>query len=83
MTPFFLVITIPAGLAGMPGLELGTILQFVPIVNIGLLFRDLLTDRAEPETIFSVLLSTGMYALLSLVCATWLFQREDVILSDG
>lgn len=82
VTPFFLVITIPAGLAGMPGLELGTILQFVPIVNIGLLFRDLLTDRAEPETIFSVLLSTGMYALLSLVCATWLFQREDVILSE-
>ncbi|HQH53087.1 MAG TPA: ABC transporter permease subunit/CPBP intramembrane protease [Candidatus Hydrogenedentes bacterium] len=82
VTPFFLVITIPAGLAGLPGLELGSILQFVPIVNIGLLFRDLLTDRAAPEAIFSVLLSTSIYALLSLVCATWLFQREDVILSE-
>ncbi|MFO7974413.1 MAG: ABC transporter permease subunit/CPBP intramembrane protease [Candidatus Hydrogenedentota bacterium] len=82
VTPFFLVITIPAGLAGMPGLELGSVLQFVPIVNIGLLFRDLLTGRAVPHTVFSVLLSTGIYALLSLVFATWLFQREDVILSE-
>jgi len=82
VTPFFLVITIPAGLAGMPGLELSSVLQFVPIVNIGLLFRDLLTGRAVPETIFSVLLSTGIYALLALVFATWLFQREDVILSQ-
>lgn len=83
VTPFFLVITIPAGLAGMPGLELSSVLQFVPIVNVGLLFRDLLIGRAVPETIFSVLLSTGIYALLSLVFATWLFQREDVILSEG
>lgn len=82
VTPFFLLITIPAGLAGLPGLELSAMLQFVPIVNIGLLFRDLLTDRATPEAVFSVLLSTSVYALLSLVCATWLFQREDVILSE-
>ncbi|HOF40493.1 MAG TPA: ABC transporter permease subunit/CPBP intramembrane protease [Candidatus Hydrogenedentes bacterium] len=82
VTPFFLLITIPAGLAGMPGLELNSVLQFVPIVNIGLLFRDLLTDRAKLEAVFSVLLSTSAFALLALVCATWLFQREDVILSE-
>jgi sodium transport system permease protein len=63
-------------------LELNSVLQFVPIVNIGLLFRDLLTDRAKLEAVFSVLLSTSAFALLALVCATWLFQREDVILSE-
>ncbi len=82
VTPFFLVITIPAGLAGMPGLELTTAVQFVPIVNIGLLFRELLTADVAPETVFNVLLSTTVYALLSLACATWLFQREDIILSE-
>lgn len=82
VTPFFIAITIPAAFAGLPGLKLTAMSQFLPIVNVGLLFKALLTDRASAESVFTVFFSTAVFAALALVCATWLFQREELILAE-
>ena len=82
ITPFFMIITLPAVVAGFPGSELGPINQFIPIANVVLLFRELLTGKAGFEAVFAVLLSTTVFALLSLLFAAWLFQREEVVLSE-
>lgn len=82
VTPFFIVIILPAGVASIPEIELSAATQLIPIANVALLFRDLLMESAPLDMIFVVFLSTAIYALLALIVATWIFQREDVILSE-
>lgn len=82
VTPFYIFIMLPAMVAALPGMKLSPGTVFVPITNVALLFRDLLTEKTGVEAVFSVFLSTAVYALLALVVAVWLFQREEVILSE-
>jgi sodium transport system permease protein len=82
VTPFFIFIMLPGMIAAMPGMELSRTTMFIPIANVALLLKDLLMEKATLELTFGVFLCTGVYALLSLVVAVWMFQREDVILSQ-
>ena len=81
-TPFMMVIIFPAMLGGMPGSELNATNQFIPIYNATLLFKDLMTNEAGLKAVLAVFGSTTVFAILALQFATWLFQREDVILSE-
>ncbi len=82
VTPFLIVITMPALFAAMPGVKLNAMTQFIPVANAILLFRDMMTGKAGLLDAFPVFLSTAAFAALSLLFAAWLFQREEVILSE-
>lgn len=82
VTPFLIVITMPALFAAMPGVKLNAMTQFIPVANAILLFRDMMTGKAGLLEAFPVFLSTAAFAALSLLFAAWLFQREEVILSE-
>ncbi len=82
VTPFFIAIVLPAGAASVPSIELDRVTQFIPITNVSLLFRDLLIGESRGEMAFFVFVSTAVYALLALLVAAWMFQREDVVLSQ-
>lgn len=82
ITPFFLAIIMPASVAAMPGVELGPATVFIPITNVVLLFKELMIGQASLEMTFAVLLATAVYALLALLFAAWVFQREEVVLSE-
>ncbi len=82
LTPFFMIILVPAMIAGFPAVQLGPLTRFVPIANVILLFRGLMTGTLGAEAIFAVFLSTILYAALALLAAGWLFQREEVVLSE-
>jgi len=82
VTPFFIVITMPAVFASMPGVKLSAATQFIPIANVILLFRDMMTGKFSLEASFAVFLSTAAFAVLALQFAAWLFQREEVVLSE-
>jgi sodium transport system permease protein len=82
VSPFFIAIVLPAGAPSIPGVELDRVTQFIPIANVSLLCRDLLMGTVNGEAAFFVFVSTAVYALLALVVAAWMFQREDVVLSQ-
>lgn len=82
VAPFFMIIMFPAVLAALPGTELTTGMQFVPVANVALLFRDLITGEGSAELVFATILSTAVYAVIALLLASWLFQREEVVLSQ-
>ncbi len=82
LTPFLLILLFPAGYAAVPGVHLTVALQFVPIANFALLFKDLLSAHVDAQSIVMVLLSTTVYACLSLYAAARIFRREDVVLSE-
>ncbi|MBN4046837.1 CPBP family intramembrane metalloprotease, partial [bacterium AH-315-P07] len=82
VTPVFILIIMPVMAVSFPGVELNSTTQFIPISNIALLFRDLLSGQAQMQYFFTVFMCTSVYALMSLVVATWMFQSEEVILSE-
>jgi sodium transport system permease protein len=82
LTPVMMLVLFPAMLAGTPGAEFSASVQFIPIVNTVLLFKDAMTGEAAWEGVFAVFVSTAAYALLALVFAARVFQREDVVLSE-
>lgn len=82
VTPFFIAILLPAGMSAIPDIELSRATQFVPIGNAALLFRDLMTGEATIEMVFLVFVCTAVYAALAIVIASWIFQREEVILAE-
>ncbi len=82
VSPFFMAIVLPAGAPSVPGIELDRVTQFIPIANVSLLFRELLMGDVRPDMAFFVFVSTATYALLALLLAAWMFQREDVVLSQ-
>ncbi|HOJ33069.1 MAG TPA: ABC transporter permease subunit/CPBP intramembrane protease [Candidatus Hydrogenedentes bacterium] len=83
VTPFFLVILFPAAAAGVPGMNLNNVTQFLPITNVALLFKEMMKGEASPDATFAVLTSTAAYALLALLAAAWIFQREEIMLADS
>ena len=82
LTPFLLILLFPAGYAAVPSVHLTTTMQFVPIANFALLFKDLMTSSVSPQSIVMVLLSTTVYACAALYVAARIFRREDVVLSE-
>jgi sodium transport system permease protein len=82
VSPVFIGLVVPATIVAIPNVELNQTTQFIPVANVALLFRDLMMGTASLEMVFVVFMCTAIYALLSLVFATWMFQREEVILSD-
>lgn len=82
VSPVFILLMLPATAVSFPGIELNATNQFIPITNICLIFRDLITGRTEIQYFFTVFICTCVYAAFALVIATWMFQREEVILSE-
>ena len=63
----------------MPGVELTGILAIVPLVNIVLLARDLLSGGFEPVPAIAAVLSTLAYAGAALAIAARLFGSDAVL----
>lgn len=82
VTPVFVLILFPAGVAALPGTKLTAVTQVIPITNVSLLFKELMTGGGSLDSAFIVFISTAVYALLALVVAGWMFQREEILLSE-
>lgn len=82
LTPVFLAITLPVFVAAMPGVKLTPGAAVLPIANVVLLFKELLTGEVRLDAVVLVFGVTTLYAALALALATRIFQREEVILSE-
>jgi sodium transport system permease protein len=80
LTPIYMVLAMPASVTMLRGIELNAWTAFVPVVNIALLIKALLVAEAAPEMMFLVLLSSTAYAVLALLLAARVFEREQVLL---
>lgn len=79
VAPLLLVVIVPAVIGLLPGIELTDRLAFVPILNLSLACRELLSGVWHWHYLALIFLSTAGYATLALAGAVRLFQREDVI----
>ena len=77
LIPVMLVSLAPALLTLMPNIEFSTLLGIVPLVNILLLSRDIMTGSPQALPAFAAVFSTLLYAAAALVVASRLFGAES------
>jgi sodium transport system permease protein len=82
LTPMTFVVIIPAIAAVLPGIELTSKLALVPILNVSLLCKELVTGTYHWNYIALIFSCTCLYAGLALFLAVKMFQRESVLFSS-
>ena len=81
LTPMTFLVIVPAIAAVMPGIELTTKLALVPILNVSLLCKELVTGTYHWNYIALIFACTCVYAGIALFLAVKMFQRESVLFS--
>ncbi len=79
LQPLMFVIVLPAVIGMMPGIELNTRLALVPILNISLASREMLTGAWHWPELALIFASTTAYASAALAVAVRMFGRESVV----
>jgi len=82
--PVVITAMVPAIMGALPGSSLSGVSRVVPVENIVLLARELVTRDTVPWTdVVIVLLSTGLYAGGAIAVASRLFGHEAVTFADA
>lgn len=79
ISPLMIVVILPAVAAILPGVELDARLAWVPILNVSLVSKEIMTGTYHWNYIAMIFLSSSLYAAAALFAAVKLFQREDVL----
>lgn len=79
VSPLFIVILMPAMIGTLPGVELNARLALVPILNVSLASRELVSGVWQWHYLALIFASTCIYAVAALALAVRMFKREDVI----
>ncbi len=79
VSPLIIVIILPAVVGMLPGVELNAKLALVPILNVSLVSKELVSGVWQWPYLALIFGSTCVYAAAALGLAVKMFQREDVI----
>jgi sodium transport system permease protein len=79
VSPLIIVIIMPAAIGMLPGVELNAKLALVPILNVSLASKELVSGVWHWDYLALIFGSTCAYAAVALGLAVRMFNREDVI----
>jgi sodium transport system permease protein len=79
LQPLLIVTILPAVASLLPGVELSGRLALVPIVNVSLVSKEILSGTYHWNYILIIFGSTCVYAAAALAVAVALFKRETVL----
>ena len=79
VSPLIIVIIMPAAIGTLPGVELNARLALVPILNVSLASKELVSGVWHWNYLALIFGSTCTYAAVALALAVKMFNREDVI----
>lgn len=79
VSPLVVVVILPALAAMLPGVELNAKLALVPILNVALACKELVSGTFNWGLLALIFGSTCAYAAAALALAVRMFNREDVI----
>jgi sodium transport system permease protein len=77
--PIMILAIIPAIISVLPGIELNAKLALIPILNVSLVSKEVLSGSYPWGFIGLVFASTSFYAAVALAIAALQFQREEVL----
>lgn len=79
LTPLAFIVLLPVAVGLLPGIELNGRLALVPILNLSLICKEMLSGVWHWNYIALIFASTCLYAGAALALAVRMFNREDVI----
>jgi sodium transport system permease protein len=79
VSPMAIVIVLPAMVGMLPGVELDARLALVPILNLTLACKQMLSGEWHWPYLALIFASTAVYAAAALAAAVALFKRESVL----
>lgn len=79
VSPLIIVIILPAVLGMLPGVELNGRLALVPILNVSLVSKELVSGIWHWNYLALIFASSCVYAGIALALAVKMFNREDVV----
>lgn len=79
VTPLMIVVIMPAVVGMLPGIDLNATLALVPILNLSLVCKEMLSGVWHWDYIALIFGSSCVYAAGALWLAVKMFQRESVI----
>ena len=79
LAPLIMVAIFPLGVSMMPGMELSVKTALVPILNVSLAIRAIVSDTAQTFHLVLVYGSLTALALVSLLLCSKMFNRESAV----
>ena len=79
VSPLIILIILPAVIGMLPGVELNAQLALVPVLNVSLVSKELVSGVWQWNYLALIFGSTCVYAAIALLLAVKMFNREDVI----
>jgi len=79
VTPMIFLIIVPAMMSMLPGVELNTKLALVPVLNVSLVCKEMLSGVWHWSYLALIFGSTAVYAGAALAVAVAMFKRESVL----
>ncbi|MBI3886449.1 MAG: ABC transporter permease [Opitutae bacterium] len=79
LAPMMIVVIMPAVIGMLPGIDLNVKLAFVPILNLSLVCKEMLSGIWHWDLIAIIFGSSSLYAAIALMLAVKMFNREDVM----
>ena len=79
VSPLIMVVILPAMMGMLPGVELNAKLALVPILNLTLACKEMLSGVWHWPQLVLIFVSTAVYAGAALAVAVRLFKRESVL----
>lgn len=77
--PLMLVVIVPAIAATLPGVDLNASLAVVPLLNVSLVCKEMISGTWHWNYILLIFGSACLYAAAALAVAVWMFHREEVL----
>ena len=77
--PMMIVVIMPAVVGMLPGIDLNARLALIPILNLSLVCKEMLSGVWHWNYIGLIFGSSCVYAVIALLLAVKMFKREDVI----
>jgi sodium transport system permease protein len=79
VSPLIIIVIVPAMMGMLPGVELNARLALVPILNIALVSKELVSGVFHWNYLALIFGSTCLYAAVALAACVRMFNREDVL----
>ncbi len=83
ISPFYMVVILPALFVQSPDIEFTPALAAVPIVNVAMLIREAILGSIPVLPAVITLVTMGACVGVSVTFAQWVMRREEVLLGSG
>ncbi len=79
ITPMNIMVIIPVMIGLFPGVKLNTTTALIPVLNVSLATREIVSGTIQTGLLMEVYLSLFFLAAASLYFCSWWFKRENII----